>query len=96
MSNILKNKNLILIITAAVFLLAYTLIAANMSRGNYAIQDLKKEISQMQKNNNELQLELSKVSSLDFVLEESERLSYEDIERASYIQKPTHSPFASR
>ncbi|MDX1535784.1 MAG: hypothetical protein R3346_03430 [Candidatus Spechtbacterales bacterium] len=96
MTNIIKNKNILLIIVAGIFLFTYTLIAANMVRGEYAVDDLRSDIKNAQKESNELQLKLSEVSSLDFVLEESARLSYEEINHASYIKKPSISPFASR
>lgn len=96
MSKVLKNKNSILALLALTFLFTYLIIAANTVRGEYNIEDLKKDIAEAKKESNELQLRLSEVSSLEFVLEESERLSYDNVDSVSYLKKPSDSPFASR
>lgn len=92
----LQNKNTVLMIILGIFLFTYIGFAANMARGEYGMDELESDISEAKKENNELQIMLSEASSLEFVLEESNRLSYDEIDSVSYIKKPSDSPFAAR
>lgn len=91
-----NNTASLLAIICGILLLAYTFLAISAMRAEYTMDELSREIGALEEQSAELRLELSRVSSLDYVLERSDSLSYTEISSVSYLQKPSVSPFAAR
>lgn len=83
-------------IISGVLLFTYLLLAANIVREGYLINDLGDKISTLEKETTQLQIELSQSASLSHILEQSSDLLYSEIDSVSYIQKTNSSPFAAR
>ena len=92
----LKSLNIILITLLVVMLFTYTIFAVSIVRSEYSVVDIVEKLSLLKKESSELSLRLNEVSSLDYILLESNRLSYIEIVNVSYIEKYSTSPFASR
>ncbi|MDX1608273.1 MAG: hypothetical protein R3251_03630 [Candidatus Spechtbacterales bacterium] len=91
-----NNITTILMLTCGFMLLLYSFLAFNAMRVEYTLEELSNRLGALEDDAAELRLELSEVSSLDYVLERSDSLSYTEIESVSYLQKPSASPFAAR
>ena len=83
----------------AIFLLGfltftYIGLATNIVRWEYKIGDLRQQIMDTGKLNNNMRIDLTKVSSLEYILRESDRLLYTQVEDVRYLKKSTSSPFA--
>lgn len=74
----------------------YLLSVINVVRLEYKGRELVKTVSQLEKEHNDLRIQLSEKSSLDTVLKVSNELSYLEIKKINYIEKPSSSPFAAR
>ena len=93
------QKTLSIVILALIFgivLVGYVLLATNNVRGEYRVEELKNKIMETEKSNNQLRINLTYASSLEYILEQSSMLSYAEIENVKYLKKPSTSPFASR
>ncbi|MEX0869995.1 MAG: hypothetical protein WDZ39_01025 [Candidatus Spechtbacterales bacterium] len=92
-------KRPILAILVAVFLflsLSYVVASVAIVQNDYRLSDLESSVSSLEREHNELRIELSRVSSLDYVLEQSDELAYTEVQSVNYIQKPVSSPIAAR
>ena len=97
--NKIKTTNfsvVLLVLIAGALFVAYALLAANALRAEYAIEDMNDRAKEVRKEVDQLRIRLSEVSSLDYVLERSDTLSYTEIQNVSYIERPSDSPFAAR
>ncbi|MEX0877728.1 MAG: hypothetical protein WDZ40_02575 [Candidatus Spechtbacterales bacterium] len=97
--NKLKTINLpvaVLVLIAGILFVVYALLAANALRVEYATEDMNDRVKEARKEVGQLRIDLSEVSSLDYVLERSDSLSYTEVQNVSYIERPSDSPFAAR
>lgn len=95
--NLYSNSKVFSIITITFLsILAFTYIglAINTVRGEYKIKDLGQQVVEIKKLNNSMRIDLTKISSLEYVLSETDKLSYSQIEDVQYLKKPISSPFA--
>jgi len=60
------------------------------------VEELKNKIMETEKSNNQLRINLTYASSLEYILEQSSMLLYAEIENVKYLKKSSTSPFASR
>lgn len=74
----------------------YLISVINIVRIEYRGRELMKHISQLEKEHNNLRIQLSEKSALDSVLKASNDLSYLEIKKIKYLEKPSSSPFAVR
>ena len=95
--NLYSNSKAFIIVTAlflSVLAFIYIGLATNVVRGEYKIGDLQQKIIDTEKLNNNMRIDLTKVSSLEYISRESDRLLYVQIKDIEYLKKPTNSPFA--
>ena len=84
----------VLFLSALAFI--YIGLATNIVRGEYKVEDLQQQIIDTEKLNNNMRIDLTKVSSLEYILRESDRLLYTQVKDIQYLKKPTSSPFAQK
>lgn len=85
---------IIAVLFLSVLAFIYIGLAANVVRGEYKVEDLQQQVIDTEKLNNNLRIDLTKVSSLEYILRESDRLLYTQVKDIQYLKKPTSSPFA--
>ncbi|MEX2145211.1 MAG: hypothetical protein WD712_02450 [Candidatus Spechtbacterales bacterium] len=86
--------NKLLLIAAGMFFAVYAVISIYNVSLQYTIEEMEKDLAQLEKENTQFYINQTQSSSLDRILNESERLSYTDVGKVSYVKKPSVSPFA--
>lgn len=85
---------ILLVLLFASLLFSYILLATNNVRGEYKITELRNKITEVGKFNNQLRIQLTGASSLEYILDKSSELSYIEINSVRYLEKSSRQPFA--
>ena len=75
-------------------MVAYAILAIYNVSVKYAMEEMKKDIVWLEKENTQLYINQTQSNSLDHVLDKSEKMLYTEVNNISYIERPSTSPFA--